>query len=402
MKCDNIQYELPPIYKRNGRECYLDPIRKKLIYITPEETVRQTAISYLIKCLGVPEEMIIVEQHLSHYGIKIKKRADIIVHKIDSKNNICPVGVIECKAPDVYLDMKAENQVLEYCDLIEADYAMLNNGIEQLCFKYDAEKNEYIEIKDFPLYEDMLADKYEKWDRGELPERIAFDKLEEFLKEDFCSREKDDYGCDISKLTPMNIAVPAFNLLEGLLDTRVKMPIGNYGMFELVEDYGVRMLTYGNAGGGKFGGPYRSFLVNVNGSMEFYSFGFSTYCTSSNPDKVKTCLAVAHDDEKEAHHALQLVLEDNLSVIGNKVHFYHHGKIAVGKMGSGKVSDLRLFVEERNPEIISECRFYMGSLINDRLWRLDDPEVIKIIVNMISYAMIRDEYREHVKSNKRK
>ena len=44
----------------------------------------------------------------------------------------------------------------------------------------------------------------------------------------------------------------------------------------------------------------------------------------------------------------------------------------------------------------------MGSLINDRLWRLDDPEVIKIIVNMISYAMIRDEYREHVKSNKRK
>ncbi len=69
---------------------------------------------------------------------------------------------------------------------------------------------------------------------------------------------------------------------------------------------------------------------------------------------------------------------------------------------SGRDFQLRLFVEERNPEIISGSRFYMGSLINDRLWRLDDPEVIKIIVNMISYAMIRDEYREHVKSNKRK
>lgn len=36
-----IELRLPPIYKRLGKECYLDPIRKKLIYITPEETVRQ-------------------------------------------------------------------------------------------------------------------------------------------------------------------------------------------------------------------------------------------------------------------------------------------------------------------------------------------------------------------------
>ena len=40
--------KMPPIYKRNGRECYLDPIRKKLIYITPEETVRQSVILYLL------------------------------------------------------------------------------------------------------------------------------------------------------------------------------------------------------------------------------------------------------------------------------------------------------------------------------------------------------------------
>lgn len=36
---DKREVELPPIYKRNGRDCYLDPIRQKLIYITPEETV---------------------------------------------------------------------------------------------------------------------------------------------------------------------------------------------------------------------------------------------------------------------------------------------------------------------------------------------------------------------------
>ena len=39
---------LPAIYKRQGKECYLDPVRQKLIYITPEETVRQRMIAYLI------------------------------------------------------------------------------------------------------------------------------------------------------------------------------------------------------------------------------------------------------------------------------------------------------------------------------------------------------------------
>jgi len=43
---DLSKAELPQIYKRNGRECYLDPIRKKLVFITPEETVRQKVLSF--------------------------------------------------------------------------------------------------------------------------------------------------------------------------------------------------------------------------------------------------------------------------------------------------------------------------------------------------------------------
>lgn len=397
---ESVITKLPPIYKRNGKDCYLDPIRKKLIYITPEETVRQEVISYLMDSLNVPAEMLIVEQHLSHYGINTKKRADIVVHKVDKENVERPIAVVECKAPEVYLDLKAREQMLEYCNLIGADYAMLTNGIEKYCFKYDTEKGDYIILTAWPKYQDMLSEVYEEWDIGELPPRIPFDDLQHFLEEDFSQRDDDDYGMDISKLTPMNIAFPVFNLWEGLLDTRVKMPVGNYGMYELIEDYGVRMLSYGNASGGKFFGPYRSFLVRVNGNVEFYSIGVTTYCMSTSPTKVKTCIAVAHDDEKDAHHALQLVADDNLVVIGNRVNFYHHGRISVGKIGSGKISELRMFVQERCPQLISGNKFFLGSLVNDRLWRLDDPEVMNVIVNMISYAMVRDEYREYVKRNK--
>lgn len=99
---------------------------------------------------------------------------------------------------------------------------------------------------------------------------------------------------------------------------------------------------------------------------------------------------------------MQLVVEDNLVANGNKIEFYHHGKIAVGNMGSGKVDELRMFVADRYPKIIQGYKFYLGTVTHDRLWKLTDPEIEELIVNLISYSMIRDEYRDFVKKNRGK
>ena len=159
------------------------------------------------------------------------------------------------------------------------------------------------------------------------------------------------------------------------------------------------MLTYGNSSGGTFYGPYRSFLIEYNGSTEFVSFNVTTYWKSVTPDKVKTCLCVAIDNEKTTHHALQLVIDDNVTVEEDVVSFYHHGKIAVGNRGSGKIDELRLFVEDLCPQIISGKRFYLGSLKNNKLWTLEDENVISLIENLITYSLARDEYRKQVKEN---
>ena len=168
-------------------------------------------------------------------------------------------------------------------------------------------------------------------------------------------------------------------------------------MFTLIEDYGVRTLSYGNAAGGTFSGLYRSFIIEASGSTEFVSIGFSTYTTSARPDDVKTVLCVAIDNEKESHHSLQLVLDDNVEYSGNKFRFFHHGRIAVSNKGSGRVDELREFVKARRPQLVYDKRFYLGTLTNDRNWDLDDIEVANLIENLISYALIRDEYRKEVK-----
>lgn len=163
---------------------------------------------------------------------------------------------------------------------------------------------------------------------------------------------------------------------------------------------GLRLLSYGNASGGMFQGPYRSFMIDYNGSTEIVSLGFSTYVTAAKPDIVRTCISVAIDNEKDTHHALQLVVDDNVSVVGSKVTFYHHGKIGISNKGSGKIDELRQFVSTLYPEIIDGKRFNLGTLDNNHLWNLDEDDVIKIIENFISYALVRDEYRNFVKKNR--
>jgi len=119
------------------------------------------------------------------------------------------------------------------------------------------------------------------------------------------------------------------------------MPTGKYKIFDLIEDLGLKLLSYGNAAGGAFSGLYRTFLIEFNGERQTVSIGFSPYYTYAKPDIEKTSLNVAIDTEEYAHHSLQLIIDYNVGSVGNEFFFYHHGRIAIGNIGSGKASELR-------------------------------------------------------------
>ena len=387
-------HKLPPTYFRKERECYLDPIRKKLIYITSEETVRQRMVSTLIKEHQVPMNMLAVEEKLSHYGVDSKRRSDIVIHGYDKERNLkIPIAVIECKAPGVLIGDKAHEQVVHYANKLQCDYIMLTDGNNDFCSKYDEVSNTYLRIKELPKYQEMLQGNYTAYDIGEVPPRTSFENLKEMVSE---------YKVyDIGRDTSVEKSIPLVNLWECMLDVSKKLPAKEYKIFKLIEDYGLRSLSCGNAAGGDFSGIYRSFLIEVNGNTEIVSLGISPYITTAKPNYYRTIISIAIDNEKTAHHSLQLVVDENMIVLNDKCSFYHHGRIGIGNIGSGKISELREFVRNRYPKIIDDRKFYLGSLAHDRLWYLDDAEVIELIENLISYAIIRDEYREHVKAQKK-
>ena len=56
------EIKLPDKYIRQGKECFYDHYRAKLIPVTPEEVVRQKVAMWCETKLHTPFEMIIVEK----------------------------------------------------------------------------------------------------------------------------------------------------------------------------------------------------------------------------------------------------------------------------------------------------------------------------------------------------
>lgn len=101
------------IYHRNGRECILCHRRKKLIYLTDEERVRQKFITILITKFKVPAKLIYLEEHMSIFnGIG---RADIVVYEyMEVVNKLYPLILVECKASHVPLNDTVLSQAKSY------------------------------------------------------------------------------------------------------------------------------------------------------------------------------------------------------------------------------------------------------------------------------------------------
>ncbi len=385
-----IDYELqkilekisvPSVYKDLGKEYYLDPIRKKLILKTPEETVRQKIIQYLLINKKVPENMIQVEMLLSKYQIKSKRRADIIVERlIESKKEISVLAVIECKAPDIMLGDSALDQISDYAAKLNAEYVWVTNGINSIAARYDFDKNMYVDLKELPEYKEMLNGLGDIINTAKPKKRFKF---EELIK-------NQDYYCEdytFSIDTPKGLRPFLTNFFECLLDTAHKMPERQYKHFKLLKDYGIRYLSCGTASGGSYDGDYRSFLIEYKNNTMFVNLSFFNYGTH-------TILTVSSDRGGTIpHNALQYNI-NYIIPVANEYRFPHNGRIAIGKKGSGKAQELKELIAKKAPELLENGKIYIGTLHNNNLLYLDQPEMIKFVERILTYALIRDEYRD--------
>ena len=108
-----------------GKDQIFDPCRKKWVQLTPEEWVRQNLLQYLIQVCKYPIELIAIEKKIQ-LGT-LTKRFDVLVYR-----GITPWMIIECKEANTTLNEKTILQLLQYQQVLDANYLIASNGRETI------------------------------------------------------------------------------------------------------------------------------------------------------------------------------------------------------------------------------------------------------------------------------
>ena len=140
-----LQYPSYPfkIKALHGKDQIFDPFRKTWVLLTPEEWVRQNLLQYLVQNLQYPSSLIAVEKEIK-LG-ELSKRFDIVVYK-----NEIPWMIIECKEAKITLNEKTMKQILQYQQILTAQYLFISNGHETLGTKIESGKLQA--LQNFPDY----------------------------------------------------------------------------------------------------------------------------------------------------------------------------------------------------------------------------------------------------------
>lgn len=124
-----------------------DPVRKKFVFLQPEEWVRQHIIHWLVEFKKTPINLINVEKQLVVAGTS--KRYDIVVFKPDGSIEV----IVECKAPHISIDQKVFDQIARYNLAVHSKFLMVSNGVEHYFCTMDYINQRYDFITDLPEYQ---------------------------------------------------------------------------------------------------------------------------------------------------------------------------------------------------------------------------------------------------------
>lgn len=380
------------IYKRDNKDCYLCRIRKKLILKTPEEEIRQAIVNYFIHELNVPESLIDVEVPLSSFDKKASGRVDIIVYSKED-DLLYPLIIIECKESNHPLTDNVLAQIQQYDTILYSKTICITNGNEILFYIWSDENSDYMLLDNIPKYDELLQDKVnlssfidEKFDRPDII-NVKQDDIDNYISE----------GC-IGEDTSKDYYSLILNLVGLFYDEE---EFANPSKFKnnLISDEGLRFTSFGNAAGGNWPGLYRYFLIkdskNNNQIISFAVMGKGKFVDHPKFGNTfaNTYLIVAIDDFEKSHNSLQLSLDKYVNIKEDYYEIWHDGTITIGKQGAAKRQELIDFIKESKKLDVFENRIFLGRLPQKKFFKWSDENVIAFFDNLISYALLRDDFR---------
>lgn len=397
LKLNLQQYKLPQSYRRGGRECFLDPVRQRLIVQTPEEVVRQQVVEFLCETMQVPRHCIALEIPMSYFEKGAKGRADIIVFT-EEEDVKYPVLVVECKAPGIELIDDVFDQVAGYNEILEAVAIMTTNGVEAKIWAMDETQENYVLLQEFPSYDTLV-------------QKNGFNYMESSLEqwqrppfEYQPSEELVSYARELGWLadtTPPEQHSFVINLAGLLNDEAHRLPAQDIAGVRFLEDGGLRYTRFSNAGGNDVYGAYRYFVVGESeDNTQIISLLMTGFDSHDNPQwsykNGAAVMVVAIDDFENSRMSMMLNFNKHLQVFGGKVaRIVHDATMTVGKRGMVKRAEVSSFLQAHYPQLLGpDGNVELGrlDLTTEMTWQRDD--VRQFLANLVKYVIAREHFRK--------
>lgn len=135
---------------KNGRVFIFDSIRKKYIFLTPEEWVRQHFVNFLITEKKYPRGLISLESTFLQHNTN--RRSDILVYSSQG----LPLLLVECKAPEINLTQNVFDQIAAYNLHYNVPALVVTNGLQHYCCFVKPNKQGWEFVNYIPEYQELL------------------------------------------------------------------------------------------------------------------------------------------------------------------------------------------------------------------------------------------------------
>jgi len=366
--------------------------RGRSVSATPEEKVRQRILNYLLneKEIQWPELYIEIEKNYSLVGDPKRTRIRSDIELLDPEDGR-PFVVIECKAPGIPLGGSVEKQATEYANKAKARYIWISNGEQHKFFERSG--SEWKVIDELPQLK--IRSKAPSVNFS-FPDPNEKDNVNRWFK-DFEEKSQNEkwlqVGYEYLDSEAQDIALSFHKILFGMERKRKKLPY-SYDGVHVLEDLGVDLYKFGNAGGGSWMGLYADFVAATSGRVEALSITIHRWekqKTGLKNDKNILRLCVGARKTERIHHALQMDLGQSK---------WNERRGCWEIFCSGKMSQIKkaLVLEavreagvsywlEKEPGCI-----YLGDLYRaeEATWRNSK----KLIANLLHYGIIRSNLRD--------
>ena len=365
-------------YKTAKGDKYFDIIRNIFVNITPEETVRQKMIYFLIDNMNVNIDKIQVEDHLLHWNIKdFNGRMDIVLTYNDNDDKKV-LAVIECKKEDIFIEsMQFFEQAENYANLVESKYVILVNGTNiQIYYK---ESDKFSPIQGILKYEDMINNVHSYIE--EKPFKRL--KYELYYHYGFLKSQKW-FNSIIGYITKLELVPCIANFDDCLWDYDKKLKYVKSKNFSLIDDLGIRYRQYYNSN--MTSGYYRIFILQNNKTKIKFLTGFSIISNG------RSHLSIMYYDGIIDKISIQMDLNKFLTVDSKNKTAMFTNNGSINRKGKLR-EDFIKYIKYKNSDLVKNDEIYFGKIDYSLNLTMENEDVVNLISNMVEYSVYEIEYK---------